>query len=85
MPEPPKAVAIRALPAWLVTYADADGNFVVVWRADDTANSAIGILGQRFNKIGDTIGTLFEVDTRKPALMAKPEAAMNANGDIMII
>jgi hypothetical protein len=63
---------------------DADGNFVVVWRADDATNAAIGIVGQRLDAAGVPVGAMFEVDTRSPALTNKPEVAMNADGDFIV-
>ena len=63
---------------------DADGNFVVAWRADSPGGASIGIVGQRFDATGMTVGDAFEVDTRRAALMDKPEVAMNAGGDFVI-
>jgi len=68
---------------------DENGNFVVVWKADNFTGpgipgSAIGIVARRFDASGSAQGPQFLVDAIQPPRLGTPDVAMNADGDFII-
>ncbi len=64
--------------------ADADGDFVVVWRVHDEDLSYDSIAGRRFDSAGTALGSEFEVVS--PARYADdPDVAMDADGDFVVV
>ena len=65
--------------------ADANGNFVIVWRSDTSPlEAAPSIRAQRFDAAAAVIGTEFEVAA--PGVSpSTPGVAMTADGDFMVV
>ena len=64
--------------------SDANGNFVVVWEADDQDGSGHGIFAQRFDSTGNKIGGEFQVNTTTAGDQGFPSVAMDAKGDFVV-
>jgi hypothetical protein len=62
---------------------DADGDFVVAWQGSSAAGT--GIIGQRFASNGERQGTEFLVHTYVTSSKLEASAAMEANGDFVIV
>jgi len=70
--------------------ADADGDFVVVWRTrapgsfgNDT--SYFSIQGVRYASDGSTQGAQFQVNTYTTSVQDVPSVAVDANGDFVVV
>ena len=66
---------------------DSQGNFIVVWECDDPSNPGdfSNICGQRYNANGVELGQIFTINTFRPDFQRKPEVAMNAEGDFVVV
>jgi S-layer homology domain len=63
---------------------DPSGNFVVVWQSPQDG-SGTGIFGQRFHLEGTPLGTEFQVNSFTTGGQARPSAAMDDSGRIVIV
>ncbi len=63
---------------------DADGNFVIAWWSQDQDGDAQGIYAQRYNAVGETQGSEFQVNTYTTSSQLAPSIAMDADGDFVI-
>jgi hypothetical protein len=66
---------------------DATGNFIVVWQSDmqEDDTSGLGIYAQRFNSNLTKIGSEFHVNTVTKKDQFRPDVAMLANGNFVIV
>jgi hypothetical protein len=67
---------------------DSDGDFVVVWTSDGSvANDQNGdsIQGQSYNSAGTAQGSQFQVNTYRLNDQNNPVAAMDSNGDYVVV
>ncbi len=64
--------------------SDTQGNFVVVWEADDQDGSGHGIFAQLYDSAGNKIGGEFQVNTTTAGDQGFPSVAMQANGDFVV-
>ena len=62
---------------------DAEGDFVVTWRAAGPGDS-YGIFGQRFSAAGAAQGGEFLVNNPNPAQQVRPSVAADADGDSIV-
>lgn len=65
--------------------AAADGSAVVVWSSFDQDGHSWGIFGQRYNAIGEKIGTEFRVNTHTRSSQKDPAVAMAASGEFVVV
>jgi len=68
--------------------AAANGNFVIAWEAIDPAggdDASLDIYAQVFDSLGDTIADEFRVNTEMLRDQVTPQAAMDADGDFVIV
>ena len=63
--------------------AEADGDFVVVWESPGL--SGADTRGRRFASNGTPIGSEFQVNTYTTNSQSDPSAAMDADGDFMVV
>jgi hypothetical protein len=68
--------------------ADALGNVVVVWASDQDGGSGTvgtrGIFGQRYNSVGNPLGTEFRVNTYTTSIQTFPAVAAAPGGDFLV-
>jgi hypothetical protein len=67
---------------------DADGNFVVVWNSDGSAgsdSSEFSVLAQRYDSAGVPQGGEFQVNTYTTARQVRPDVAMDADGNFVVV
>ena len=67
--------------------ADADGDFVVVWRSNGSAGGDISgrsIQGQRYSSAGSALGSQFQVNTYTTDPQIDPSVAVDADGDFVV-
>jgi hypothetical protein len=64
--------------------SDSDGDFVVVW-AHQSAPLVVDVIGQRFDSNGAALGAEFQVSLVTGAYQAQPAAAMEADGDFVVV
>ncbi len=66
---------------------DANGNFVIVWRAFNHPNDGNqwGIFGQRFNAAGQKVGGEFRINTYTAGDQVDPRVAMDAAGNFVVV
>ncbi len=62
---------------------DADGDFIIVWQGKDISGE--GILAQRYDAAGITIGDEFLVATVTLGNQMVPEVAMDDSGNFMVV
>lgn len=62
---------------------DSDGDFVVVWQSLQDGDGD-GIYAQRYNALGEPIGSEFLVNTRIEGSQDAPSVHMNSAGDFLI-
>ncbi len=68
--------------------ADADGDFVVVWRSvgsSGTDSSRWSIQGQRYASNGSATGGQFQVNTYTTDRQGAPSVALDADGDFVVV
>jgi hypothetical protein len=65
--------------------ADADGDFVVVWRSNNQDGSENGVFAQRFTSAGAGAGAEFQVNTYTTGGQYHPTVASDADGDLIVI
>jgi hypothetical protein len=63
--------------------SDADGNFVVVWRAQNASDAAI--VGRRFDSSGTPEGAEFQVNTYTTYGVRLPDIASDAEGNFVVV
>ncbi len=61
----------------------ATGNFVIAWQGPDA--SGAGIYAQRFDAMGNPLGTEFQVNTHTYLDQVSPEVAMNTAGEFAVV
>jgi hypothetical protein len=61
--------------------SDVSGNFVVVWKGVG------GIYGQRYDIVGNAIGTEFQVNTGAPSVitLTNPSVSIDSDGDFAVV
>ncbi len=67
---------------------DADGDFVVVWSSygsGGTDADSYSIQGQRFSAAGSAMGSQFQVNAYTTGDQQGPTAAMDADGDFVVV
>jgi hypothetical protein len=64
--------------------ADADGNFVVVWRSAGADGSGFGAAGRRFDRLGVPRGAEFVVNSFTTATQTYPAVAVAASGAFVV-
>ncbi|MEL6703633.1 MAG: T9SS type A sorting domain-containing protein [Bacteroidota bacterium] len=62
---------------------DADGNFAIVYGTPD--GSGQGVFGQRYDSIGNALGTEFQVNTTTTDNQLATSLAMDADGDFVVL
>lgn len=68
--------------------AAANGNFVIAWEASDPAGGAeasLDVYAKVFDSDGDTIAGELKVNTESLRDQVTPHAAMDANGDFVVV
>jgi hypothetical protein len=70
--------------------ADADGDFVVVWRSKPFSpgtpiTSDWRIQGQRYDSAGSALGSQFQVNTNTTNIHSSPSVAAEADGDFLVM
>ncbi len=65
--------------------ADSNGNHVIVWESHGQDGSFSGIHGQRFANDGSPVGGEFQVNTYTTHNQLYPSAAMDADGDFVVV
>ena len=68
--------------------SDADGDFVVVWASvgsGGTDTYFASIQGQRYASDGSTVGAQFQVNTYTTYAQTRPEVALSADGDFVVV
>jgi len=63
---------------------DTDGNFVVVWQSDGQDGDSGGVYGQRFDALGNRVGSEFQVNTYTTNWQGHPSVAMDPDGDVVV-
>jgi hypothetical protein len=63
---------------------DADGNYVVVWAAQDQDGSGWNVYAQRYSATGTPLGGPVEVNTTTAGDQLYPSVAMNAGGAFVV-
>jgi hypothetical protein len=64
---------------------DADGDFVVAWQSFGQDGSSYGVYGRRYDASGVAQSGEFRVNTFTTNRQSAPSAAMNADGDFVIV
>jgi hypothetical protein len=59
---------------------DTDGNFVVAWQSWNQDGSGWGVYGQRYDALGNTVGSEFRVNTTTSDDQHTPSVAMVPDG-----
>src|SRR5688572_15852662 len=65
--------------------ADADGDFIVVWRSDNQDGNLGGIYAQRYNAAGAKQGDEFRVNTVTTGNQMNPSVAMDDAGNFVVV
>jgi hypothetical protein len=65
--------------------ADADGDFVVVWRSTGQDLSLDGVFGQRYTSAGAAVGTEFQVNTFTAGNQRHPAVSSDADGNFAVV
>ncbi|MFX1513380.1 MAG: hypothetical protein ACFFCQ_12405 [Promethearchaeota archaeon] len=68
-----------------VVAMNSTGDFVVVWESDGQDGSSYGIYAQRYNYTGQAQGDEFRVNTNTTGAQGMPAAAMDSNGNFVVI
>ena len=66
---------------------DADGNFVVAWRSDNTSSGdsdGYGVFAQRFDVAGNRQGDPFQVNSYTTSHQYQPAVALNTDGELLV-
>ncbi len=66
--------------------SDSDGDFVVVWRSrnQDSVNG-YGVFGRHFDSLGTALAVEFQVSTRTLDNQVRPDVAVDADGDFVVV
>ena len=65
---------------------DADGDFVVTWASEgQDSDGSWGIAAQRFNSMGEKVGSEFRVNTNTVNDQVWPTVAMDSNGEFIVV
>lgn len=64
--------------------SDADGNFVVVWASDGVDGYATGIVGRRYDRLGNPRGNEFVVNTFSGDYQIQPSVAVHSSGAFVV-
>ena len=65
--------------------AASDGRFVVVWMSDAQDGSGFGIFGQRYDHLGQPLGTEFAINTYTTGIQRDPSLGMDAAGGFVVV
>jgi len=63
---------------------DSNGNFVIAWSSLYQDGSANGIYAQRYDSLGNPVGSEFQVNTYTTDDQSSPSVAMDSNGNFVI-
>jgi hypothetical protein len=63
----------------------ADGSFVVVWHSYGQDGSRFGIFGQRYDRLGNPLGSEFQVNTVTALGQSGPRVASAADGRFVVV
>ncbi len=83
--DPPSFNSFQGFPAVAM---DADGDFVVMWHSSGssgTDSSSYGIQGQRYASDGSALGGQFQVNSYTTSNQVFPTAAVDADGDFVVV
>ena len=64
--------------------ADADGNFVVVWRSENRDGSSLAVVGRRFDRLGNPRGEEFVVNTFTTSVQSYPAVSVDSSGRFVV-
>jgi hypothetical protein len=64
---------------------DDDGDLVVTWESAGEDGSGAGIYARRYDETGAAQGSAFRVNTTISGDQARPDVAMDANGNFMVV
>lgn len=64
---------------------DASANFVVVWESIDQDGSSYGVFGQRFDSLGNRIGSEFQVNTFTDDYQYRAAVAADDSGHFVVV
>lgn len=64
--------------------ASSSGDFVVVWQSNLRDGSGYGIFGQRFNSVGNRVGSEFQVNSYTTSHQIGPSAAADSSGNFVV-
>ncbi len=64
--------------------AGGDGTFVVVW-ASERDNGGYGVFGQRYDSVGQVVGTEFQVNTYTRMTQGLANVAAGADGTVVVV
>jgi hypothetical protein len=64
---------------------DQNGDFVIAWQSHNQDGSDWGIYAQKYNLLGVPVGLEFRVNTYTQDDQVTPSAAMDQNGDFVIV
>ncbi len=67
-----------------VAVAD-DGSHIILWRSKDQDGSGFGVYAQRYNNVGNKVGTEFRINEETNSNQALAHAAYHSNGNLMVI
>lgn len=68
--------------------ADTDGNFVVVWYDygfPSPDGDLFGVFGQRYDSLGNPLGTEFQVNAQSTGYQFEPAVARGPQGDFVVV
>ena len=61
------------------------GEFVVVWSRIGADGDSYGLLGRRFDSLGNPIGGDFQINTFTAGSQNRPKVAMNGSGEFLVV
>lgn len=65
--------------------SDAEGNFIVVWQSDDQDGNGRAVIGRRFDKFGNALGSEFQANTFTDGHQDNPGVGSDANGNFTVV
>lgn len=65
--------------------AAGNGDLIVVWESLDEDGDGYGIFGQRYNSLGEPLGTAFQINTYTTGHQAAPQVAADEAGNFIVV
>ncbi len=65
--------------------AAPSGEFVIAWQSLEEDGDLFGVFARRFSSSGDPLDTPFQADSTTAGAQENPDAAMDADGDLVIV